>query len=165
MPSGLRGRVDPLRDALSPPTYRCTTENPSLPRCRHRPPSVSRERPLPLMDITLYSKPFCVQCDATKRALNKAGIAYDVVDITEDAEALAMVKSLGYVQAPVVSTAEDHWSGCRPDKNKAPAGHGAESRVAAAVGPLRREGPCTTPTVGGPSRCPGRIRLAAHFAQ
>ena len=49
----------------------------------------------------MYSKPLCVQCDATKRALNKAGVAYDVVDITEDADALAKVKSLGYVQAPV----------------------------------------------------------------
>ena len=83
------------------------------------------------MDVTLYSKPFCVQCDATKRALNKAGIAYDVVDITEDAEALAMVKSLGYVQAPVVITSEDHWSGFRPDKVKALAGASARREVAA----------------------------------
>ena len=94
---------------------------------------LARERPLPLMDITLYSKPSCVQCDATKRALNKAGIAYDVVDITEDDDARAMVMALGYVQAPVVITSEDHWSGFRPDKIKALAGIGAERRVAAAV--------------------------------
>ncbi|MEU2418907.1 glutaredoxin-like protein NrdH [Brachybacterium paraconglomeratum] len=85
------------------------------------------------MDITVYSKPLCVQCDATKRALNKAGVAYDVVDITEDAEALAKVKSLGYVQAPVVITGEDHWSGFRPDKIKALAGVGAEQRRTAAI--------------------------------
>ncbi|MBB5830504.1 glutaredoxin-like protein NrdH [Brachybacterium aquaticum] len=83
------------------------------------------------MDITVYSKPLCVQCDATKRALNKAGVAYDVVDITEDADALAKVKSLGYVQAPVVITGEDHWSGFRPDKIKALAGAGAQRRSAA----------------------------------
>ena len=83
------------------------------------------------MDITVYSKPFCVQCDATKRALNKAGIAYDEVDVTEDPEALATVKSLGYVQAPVVVTAEDHWSGFRPDKVKALAG--ASGRAVAAA--------------------------------
>lgn len=71
------------------------------------------------MDITVYSKPLCVQCDATKRALNKAGIAYDVVDVTEDAEALAKVKALGYMQAPVVITGDDHWAGFRPDKIKA----------------------------------------------
>lgn len=80
----------------------------------------------------MYSKPLCVQCDATKRALNKAGISYDLVDITEDADALAKVKSLGYVQAPVVITAEDHWSGFRPDKIKAIAGIGAQ-RTATAI--------------------------------
>lgn len=81
----------------------------------------------------MYSKPLCVQCDATKRALNKAGVSYDVVDITEDADALAKVKSLGYVQAPVVIAGEDHWSGFRPDKIKALAGVGAEQRRSAAI--------------------------------
>ena len=32
--------------------------------------------------VTVYSKPACVQCDATYRALDKHGIAYDVVDLT-----------------------------------------------------------------------------------
>lgn len=71
------------------------------------------------MDVTVYSKPNCVQCDATKRALNKAGIAYDVIDFTEDDDARATAVSLGYLQAPVVITSEDHWSGFRPDKIKA----------------------------------------------
>lgn len=84
------------------------------------------------MAITLYFKPHCVQCDATKRALNKAGLAYDVVDITEDAEALAKVKSLGYVQAPVVITDRDHWSGFRPEKVKSLAGTSARTVAAAA---------------------------------
>lgn len=69
--------------------------------------------------VTVYSKPLCVQCDATERALAKAGIAYTVVDVTEDAAALAKIKALGYAQAPVVITNEDHWSGFRPDRIKA----------------------------------------------
>lgn len=69
--------------------------------------------------VTVYAKPLCVQCDATKRAMNKAGITYDVVDITEDEAALAHVKALGHAQAPVVVAGEDHWSGFRPDKIKA----------------------------------------------
>lgn len=81
----------------------------------------------------MYSKPLCVQCDATKRALNKAGVAYDVVDITEDADALARVKSLGYVQAPVVITGEDHWSGFRPDKIKAVVATAGAERSATAI--------------------------------
>lgn len=32
--------------------------------------------------VTVYSKPRCVQCEATKRALTKAGINYDEVDLT-----------------------------------------------------------------------------------
>ena len=70
------------------------------------------------MSITVYTKPLCVQCDATKRALNKAGIAYALIDLTEDERALEQVKALGYAQAPVVVTSDDHWSGYRPDKLK-----------------------------------------------
>ena len=52
--------------------------------------------------VTVYSKPACVQCDATYRALDKRGINYDVVDLTQDPKALELVRSLGYLQAPVV---------------------------------------------------------------
>ncbi len=58
----------------------------------------------------------CVQCNATYRALDSKGIEYNVLDVTEDPAALEQVKSLGYLQAPVVITDEDHWSGFRPDK-------------------------------------------------
>ncbi len=85
------------------------------------------------MEITVYSKPMCVQCDATKRALTKAGAAFSVVDITEDAEALAKVKALGYQQAPVVMTSNDHWAGFRPDKIKAAIAAQSSGLVARAV--------------------------------
>ncbi|MCP3425838.1 glutaredoxin-like protein NrdH [Rothia sp. AR01] len=68
------------------------------------------------MAITVYTKTSCVQCNATYRALDKRGVAYDVVDVTEDAQALEHIKALGYMQAPVVVTESDHWSGFRPDK-------------------------------------------------
>ncbi|MBW3068224.1 MULTISPECIES: glutaredoxin-like protein NrdH [unclassified Actinomyces] len=71
------------------------------------------------MAITVYSKPNCVQCSATYRALDKAGLSYETVDITLDAEALEQVRSLGYAQAPVVMAGGEHWSGFRPDKIKA----------------------------------------------
>ena len=70
------------------------------------------------MAITVYSKPNCVQCSATRRALDKAGLVYETVDISLDAEALEQVTSLGYAQAPVVVAGEEHWSGFRPDKIK-----------------------------------------------
>jgi len=66
--------------------------------------------------ITVYTKPACVACTATFRALNNAGIAYDVIDITRDSDARDFVMSLGYLQAPVVVTPDAHWSGFRPDR-------------------------------------------------
>ncbi|MEE6283330.1 glutaredoxin-like protein NrdH [Georgenia sunbinii] len=77
------------------------------------------------MSITVFSKPACVQCDATYRALDKNGLEYDVVDISVDAEALESVKALGYQQAPVVFADGDHWSGFRPDRIKALAAQAA----------------------------------------
>ena len=68
------------------------------------------------MAITVYTKPSCVQCTATYRALDSKGIEYEVLDLSEDPAALEQVKALGYLQAPVVITDEDHWSGFRPDK-------------------------------------------------
>ena len=68
------------------------------------------------MTVTVYSKPACVQCNATVRALDKKGIEYDVIDMSQDMDALERVRALGYMQAPVVMTKADHWSGFRPDK-------------------------------------------------
>lgn len=68
------------------------------------------------MSITVYSKPSCVQCDATYRALDKRGVEYTVVDLSVDSEALELVRSLGHQQAPVVIAGDDHWSGFRPDR-------------------------------------------------
>ncbi|NCD19728.1 MAG: glutaredoxin-like protein NrdH [Actinobacteria bacterium] len=81
------------------------------------------------MSITVYSKPNCVQCDATYRALAKHGLAYTAIDITQDPEALQTVKALGYQQAPVVFAGGDHWSGFRPDRIKAVARAAAEAGV------------------------------------
>jgi len=71
------------------------------------------------MAITVYSKPACVQCNATYRALDKLGADYTVVDISEDADARDYVMSLGHLQAPVVIADGEHWSGYRPDRIKA----------------------------------------------
>ncbi|MGO1392801.1 glutaredoxin-like protein NrdH [Agrococcus casei] len=68
------------------------------------------------MTVTVYSKPACVQCTATYRALDAQGIQYEIFDVTADEKALETVKDLGYMQAPVVITGDDHWSGFRPDK-------------------------------------------------
>lgn len=67
--------------------------------------------------VTVFSKPACVQCTATTRAMDQKGIDYNVVDLTEDAEAMDKVRALGYRSAPVVVAGEDnHWGGFNPDR-------------------------------------------------
>lgn len=66
--------------------------------------------------ITLYSKPRCPQCDATKRWLAKNGTSYIELDITDNSDARDYVMALGYLSAPVVVAGADHWSGFRPDR-------------------------------------------------
>ena len=67
--------------------------------------------------ITVYSKPRCVQCDATKRWLDKRAIPYTLIDITESPVDAEAIKALGFQQAPVVivSTGDPEtdlmWSG------------------------------------------------------
>ena len=78
-----------------------------------------RRGAVPQMTVTVYTKPACVQCNATYKALDKQGIAYEKVDISLDSEARDFVMALGYLQAPVVVAGNDHWSGFRPDRIKA----------------------------------------------
>ena len=90
--------------SIEVPAAHCRTSN-----------EIEGRRPVD-MAITVYTKPSCVQCTATYRALDSKGIEYDILDLSQDADALEQVKALGYMQAPVVITDEDHWSGFRPDK-------------------------------------------------
>lgn len=70
------------------------------------------------MAVTVYTKPACVQCNATYKALEKQGIEFQKVDITLDSGARDYVLALGYLQAPVVVAGDEHWSGFRPDRIK-----------------------------------------------
>lgn len=79
------------------------------------------------VEITVYTKPACVQCNATYKALDKnlgAG-TYSIVDISRDDEARDLVMGLGYLQAPVVLVRDaangeivEQFSGFRPDACK-----------------------------------------------
>ena len=71
-----------------------------------------------MSQITVYTKPACVQCNAVLRVLDNKGIEYQKVDISADTEAREYVMALGYLQAPVVVAGNDHWSGFRPDRIK-----------------------------------------------
>ncbi len=90
--------------------------------------------------VTLYTKPSCVQCNATYRKLDKHSIAFEKVDVSVDETALAYIKDdLGLAQAPVLVVTDpegavvEFWSGFNPTKIEALVGTVAdtESLVAA----------------------------------
>ena len=67
--------------------------------------------------VTVYSKPSCVQCNATFRALDARGVQYHVVDVDElPTGAADELRALGFQQLPVVKAERmAAWSGFRPD--------------------------------------------------
>jgi glutaredoxin-like protein NrdH len=65
---------------------------------------------------TVYTKPACVQCDQTKKLLDKNGIEYTTIDISKDQEAFEKIVALGFMSAPVVISGDDSWAGFQPDK-------------------------------------------------
>ena len=75
-----------------------------------------RRRPV-ISPITVYTKPARLQCNATFKALDKAGISYHKVDVTENPKAREYVMSLGYRALPVAYASPTvHWAGFRPDR-------------------------------------------------
>lgn len=72
--------------------------------------------------ITVYTRPGCQPCNATKRRLDRNGTEYILADLTADnGRHLDYVKALGHQAAPVVTiqdgdTLIDHWDGYRPDR-------------------------------------------------
>jgi glutaredoxin-like protein NrdH len=67
--------------------------------------------------VTVYTKPQCIQCDMTKRLMDKIGVEYNTVDIVENPEELDKLIALGYRAAPVVITdSGESFAGFQPDK-------------------------------------------------
>ncbi|WP_411839561.1 glutaredoxin family protein [Paracoccus sp. ME4] len=67
--------------------------------------------------VTVYSKPACPQCDATKRSLAAKGVSFRSIDVMEDAEAFKHVtETLGIRQMPVVEAFGQAWCGFLPAK-------------------------------------------------
>lgn len=68
--------------------------------------------------VTVYSKPGCPPCNATKKALKGHSIPFTEIDITQDPDALNHIISLGFNAAPVVIVGDQSWSGYRSERIK-----------------------------------------------
>jgi glutaredoxin-like protein NrdH len=69
--------------------------------------------------VHVYGKPQCVQCDYTKKRLDKVDVPYEYHDITADEQARKVVEASGKQQLPLVVAGDQQWHGLRPDMIKA----------------------------------------------
>lgn len=67
------------------------------------------------MRITIYTKNDCVQCHATKRAMESRGFEFEMVNVDQVPDAAETLRAMGFRQLPVVVAGETQWSGFRPD--------------------------------------------------
>lgn len=68
------------------------------------------------MNVVIYTKPNCVQCNMTKKRFQDNGVPYTTVDITTDPDALDTLIKNGFKAAPVVNVGDLWWAGFQPDK-------------------------------------------------
>ena len=70
------------------------------------------------MTVTVYTNPNCVQCEQTKKFLDKEGIEYTVENLQaeENYDKLVAFVEQGFKSAPIVVTDTETWSGYKPDK-------------------------------------------------
>lgn len=54
--------------------------------------------------ITLYTQPGCVHCETAKAHLLKEQVAFEEVDVMQDAEALKFLKDNGHTTVPQLYT-------------------------------------------------------------
>lgn len=61
--------------------------------------------------IKVYGKSNgCANCVVAKETLEKYGIEYDFIDVSQDKESLNLIKSLGYRQVPVIENEGDWYT-------------------------------------------------------
>ena len=68
--------------------------------------------------ITIFSKNNCMQCEMTKKLLDKEGADYQEINIDERPEMIDYVKDLGFSAAPVIKAGDIIFSGFQPAKLK-----------------------------------------------
>lgn len=74
------------------------------------------------MIITIYTKENCLQCHATRRAMESRGFTFEIINVDSHPEAAESLRARGFRALPVVIAGDSSWSGFRPDMiNRLPA--------------------------------------------
>ncbi|MDU1203706.1 MAG: glutaredoxin family protein [Clostridiales bacterium] len=61
--------------------------------------------------LKIYSTPGCAGCKMLVRHAIRKGVPYELIDVSKDAEALALIKDKGFRQAPVCEVNGEYWGG------------------------------------------------------
>lgn len=72
-----------------------------------------------LPEIKIYTKPDCVQCQATKRRLDAAGVPYTLTDISNDPQMIEQMRAAGFTSMPIVEYGQERFAGYQVDRIKA----------------------------------------------
>lgn len=69
--------------------------------------------------LTIYTTPNCPSCHLTRQALDRAGITYEVIDLSERPDLVEQMRSEGLLQAPILDDGTSRSAGFRPDRIRA----------------------------------------------
>jgi glutaredoxin-like protein NrdH len=68
------------------------------------------------MEVIVYTKPHCIECNVLKRFLNDYKIKYEVRDCASNPAYLDEVKRMGYLGVPVTVVGGKAIQGLKPDE-------------------------------------------------
>lgn len=108
-------------------------------------------------ELTVYTTPNCPGCKMTRRQLDKAGVAYEAVDLSGRPDLVEQFRAEGLRQAPIIEVDGQRTAGFNPDRIKA---------IVAAATPQQAHG-TSGPSDGGggggrPTRAPQQQRPRAR---
>lgn len=66
--------------------------------------------------VTVYSKNNCMQCNMTKKELDKLGVKFREINLDERPEFIDHVRNMGFASAPVIEAPIGSWAGFQPAK-------------------------------------------------
>ena len=69
--------------------------------------------------LTIYTTPNCPSCRLTRQALDRAGITYEVIDLSVRPDLVEQMRSEGLLQAPILDDGTSRSAGFRPDRIRA----------------------------------------------
>ena len=65
--------------------------------------------------VTIYTRHDCIQCEWTKKLLDRNNVRYNEIDVDIDNDARDALHAKGFTAIPVVIAGDDSWCGFQYD--------------------------------------------------